>query len=290
MIPGFAARLPQFAQAWLPRRWRTPTPIPLPLWRKTLTQHRFLHSLSASEQARLRQLCTHFLAEKEFHGAHELVITDAIALAIAAQACLPLLHLGGVRHSPDGDALRALDWYEDFVGIVVQPGAAVAQREVTDGAGVVHRYREVLAGEAMDRGPIMLSWESVAQADGSAETGHNVVIHEFVHKMDMRGIELGQHPAGAPPLPPGFLGTRSEAEARARWQAVMKPSFESFCEAVSLAERFGGEAPWLDPYAATNPAEFFAVTCEAYFVNRERFATEFPALMPLYDGFFRPGR
>ena len=32
--------------------------------------------------------------------------------------------------------------------------------------------------------------------------------------------------------------------------------------------------------------EFFAVACEAYFVNRERFDTEFPALMPLFDGFF----
>ena len=40
-------------------------------------------------------------------------------------------------------------------------------------------------------------------------------------------------------------------------------------------------------YALEAPAEFFAVTCEAYFVSRERFATEFPALMPLYDGFFK---
>jgi MtfA peptidase len=56
-----------------------------------------------------------------------------------------------------------------------------------------------------------------------------------------------------------------------------------------MAERFGGEVPWLDDYAAKDPAEFFAVTCEAYFVNRERFAQEFPDLMPLYDGFFRAG-
>ena len=55
---------------------------------------------------------------------------------------------------------------------------------------------------------------------------------------------------------------------------------------MALAERFGGEPPWLDAYATTHPAEFFAVTCEAYFVNRERFAQEFPALLPLYDGFF----
>jgi Mlc titration factor MtfA (ptsG expression regulator) len=284
------ARLPRFAQAWLPRRWREPPLVPERLWQKTLARHRFLQALGSAEQQRLRQLCRHFLVEKEFHGAHNLAISDSIALAIAAQACLPLLHLGGVGKAAGRDPLQALDWYSDFVGIVVQPGAAVAQREVTDAAGVVHRYREVLAGEAMDRGPIMLSWASVEQADAGAERGHNVVIHEFVHKIDMRGIALGQHPGGAPPLPPGFLDMRSEAEARVRWQSVMQPAFEGFREAVAMAERFGGEAPWLDSYAATNPAEFFAVTCEAYFVNRERFNTEFPALVTLYDGFFRPGR
>ena len=288
--PSLTAQLPRFMQIWLPRRWREPPPVPERLWRKTLARHRFLQALDRAEQQRLRHLCRHFLVEKEFHGAHGLVISDTIALAIAAQACLPLLHLGGVGKAPGRDPLQALDWYGDFVGIVVQPGAAVAQREMTDAAGVVHRYREVLAGEAMDRGPIMLSWASVDQVDAGATSGHSVVIHEFVHKMDMRGIALGQHPGGTPPLPRGFLGTHSEAEARTRWQSVMQPAFEGFCEAVAMAERFGADAPWLDSYGATNPAEFFAVTCEAYFVNRERFATEFPALVTLYDGFFRPGR
>jgi len=286
--PSLTARLPRFAQAWLPRRWREPPLVPERLWRKTLARHRFLQALDRAEQQRLRQLCRHFLAEKEFHGAHGLVISDSIALAIAAQACLPLLHLGGVGLVPGPDPLQALDWYGDFVGIVVQPGAAVAQREVTDAAGVVHRYREVLAGEAMDRGPIMLSWQSVDQTDADADRGHSVVIHEFVHKMDMRGIAIGEHPGGAPPLPRGFLGTRSEAEAQTRWQSVMQPTYQGFREAVAMAERFGADTPWLDSYAATNPAEFFAVTCEAYFVNRARFAAEFPALLSLYDGFFRP--
>ena len=34
-------------------------------------------------------------------------------------------------------------------------------------------------------------------------------------------------------------------------------------------------------------SEFFAVACEAYFVNRHRFAQEFPNLMPVLDAFFR---
>ena len=55
-----------------------------------------------------------------------------------------------------------------------------------------------------------------------------------------------------------------------------------------MAERFGGAAPWLDDYGASSIDEFLAVACEAYFVNRERFAQEFPPLVPLFDGFFTP--
>ena len=57
-----------------------------------------------------------------------------------------------------------------------------------------------------------------------------------------------------------------------------------------MAQRFGAAPPWLDAYGATAPAEFFAVACEAYFVNRAQFAHEFPALMPVLDAFFRPGQ
>lgn len=275
-------------QRLLPRSLRQPTPVPDALWQSTLSAHPFLFALDIAEKDRLRLLCTHFLAEKEFHGANGLTLTDAMALAIAAQACLPLLRMHDTSGEPVRDPLKLLDWYGDFVGIVVQPGAVVARRKTTDGAGVVHHYNEVLAGEAMDRGPLMLSWEEVAHASVAAESGSNVVIHEFVHKMDMRGISLGEHPDGAPPLPKGFLGTRSASDARQLWRNTMQQAFDAFREAVAMAERFGAERPWLDDYAAKDPAEFFAVTCEAYFVSRDRFAQEFPALVALYDGFFRP--
>lgn len=282
--------LPVSVQGWLPRGLRRPPRIPERLWRGTLVEHPFLAALDPLEQLHLRTLSEHFLLEKEFHGAHGLVISDAMAVAIAAQACLPLLYLGGVGKRRDSNPLIALDWYSDFVGIVVQPGAAVAQREVMDPSGVVHRYREVLAGEAMNQGPIMLSWEQVARAGADTAAGSNVVIHEFVHKFDMQGMGRGGYPDGAPLLPPGFMGSRTEAEGRRLWSKAMQEAYDSFREAVVQAEHFGTERPWLDSYAAKDPAEFFAVTCEAYFVNRERFGAEFPPLLALYDGFFRANR
>ena len=66
----------------------------------------------------------------------------------------------------------------------------------------------------------------------------------------------------------------------------MQPAYDAFCEQVAMAQRFGGPPPWLDDYGATAPAEFFAVACEAYFVNRERFTQDFAALTALFDQFF----
>lgn len=261
---------------WL-RRVRPARPIPDGLWDEVLQRHPFLATRPQPHVQTLRALAAAFLQAKEFHGAQGLVVDDSMALAIAAQAVLPLLHLG-----PPGDPLAALRWYGDFVGIVVQPGEVVARREIVDEDGVVHHYDEVLAGEAMEGGPVMLSWADVAGAADSAEQGYNVVIHEFIHKIDMRDGAAD----GCPPLPPGFLGTSSARAAREAWFAVLQPAYEAFREQVIVAERFGGALPWLDAYGAEAIDEFFPVACEAYFVNPARFAQEFPALRALFDGFF----
>lgn len=280
-------------RAWrrLSRWWRRlPVPcraarqIPETLWARTLTDYGFLAALGASERSRLRELSAQFLDEKEFHGAGGLVIDDRIAVAIAAQACLPLLHL---QARPDGRAPgrgSPLLWYRDFVGIVVQPGEVLAHRETTDDAGVVHHYDEVITGEAMDRGPVMLSWQAVAEAGSSASAGYNVVVHEFAHKLDMADGAAD----GCPPLPAGFRGAASAQAARRAWLEVWNEAFGRFSDQVVVAERFGGAATWLDPYGSQSLDEFFAVACEAYFVNRPRFSQEFAELMPWLDAFFRP--
>ncbi len=270
----------------LSRRVRStiaPVPdIPAALWLQTVSRYRFLAELPLHDQGKLRALSALFLQRKEFTGAHGLEVTDAMAVAIAAQACLPLLHWG--------EPAEALAWYDDFVGIVVHPGEAVARRQSVDEAGVVHDYDEVLLGEAMDRGPVMLSWPAVdgagrPLAEGDEGSGTSVVVHEFAHKLDMRNGGAD----GYPPLPAGFLGTHGARAAREQWRAAWEPAYQDFRERVIIAQRFGGERPWLDAYGATAPAEFFAVACEAYFVSRERFGQEFPALIPLLDAYFRPG-
>ncbi|WP_028605761.1 zinc-dependent peptidase [Ottowia thiooxydans] len=256
-----------------------PPSVPDALWLTTLAHYPFLPQAYEPENARLRLLAAHFLDQKEFTGAHGLVVTDAMALAIAAQACLPLLRLG-----PPNRPEAALAWYDDFVGIVIQPDEVMARREVMDEAGVVHHYEEVITGEAMDHGPVMLSWPAVQEAGNTDGLGLSVVIHEFIHKMDMKGGEAD----GCPPLPPGFMGTHSARSARAAWFSVLEPAFLALRDQVSLAERFGQPMPWLDAYGATSIEEFFPVACEAYFVQRARFTEEWPALTRLFDALFHP--
>lgn len=249
--------------AWL-QNLILPKHIPDALWQSTLAQYPFLKNRAANDLNRLHTLSAQFLTQKQFSGAHDLVVTDAMAVAIAAQACLPVLNLG-------------LSLYDDFRGIVVHPGAMLARRSAVDAAGVHHSYKEALAGEAMQGGPVTLSWQDVAASPAHAERGYNVVIHEFAHKLDMRA-SAGSPPNGCPPLPNRI--------ARAQWQSTMQSAFATFTEQVVMAQRFGAPLPWLDAYGATSPAEFFAVACEAYFVNPTQFANEFSAVSTLFDAYF----
>ena len=248
-------------RAWLKRRRDARTlanrAIPDALWHLTLARFPFLAQRSTQDVTRLREMSTLFLAEKEFSGAHGLQVDDDMAVAIAAQACLPVLELG-------------IAWYDGFVGIVVHADGAVAQREHTDDDGVVHQYEEELSGEAMHGGPVMLSWRDVAEAGESAEYGYNVVIHEFAHVLDMRdGLA-----DGVPPLP--------DRAAREQWLRVLEAEYEAFCQRVD-----DEEDTLLDPYAAEAIEEFFAVACEVFFVAPHDLQSEHPPLYDLLRGFFK---
>lgn len=201
---------------------------------------------------KLRRLALLFLAEKEFAGAHGIEVTDQMRLAIAAQACLPVLELG-------------LDWYSGWHGIVVYPGDFRVRRREIDEDGVVHEWDDDLAGEAMPGGPVVISWDAAAH-----DPYMNVVIHEFVHKLDM----LNGSADGLPPLHPGM-------DARA-WAAAFREAYDGFCDAL---ER--GKDTWLDPYAAEHPSEFFAVISEAFFEDPAQTKRRYPEVYEQLRLFYR---
>ncbi len=253
--------------AWLWQRWRQRGEqqalerrvIADALWQQTLQRLPFMAARSAQDLERLRRMARLFLDRKEFSGAGGFVVDDAIALSVAVQACLPVLELG-------------IDQYNGFVGIVMHADAVVAEREFTDESGVVHHYDEVLAGEAMEGGPLMLSWVDVQGGDGreTPSSAYNVVIHEFAHVLDMRDGEAD----GVPLLP--------STQAREAWLAVLMPEYDRFCERVVC-----GYDTVLDAYAAQAPEEFFAVASEGFFVTPRELKEEQPALYRLLAAYYR---
>lgn len=246
------------------------------LWQATLAALPFVAALSAQDVSRLRVLISLFLDSKEFSGAQGFIVTDAQAVMVAVQACLPILHIAP-PYRPD----LALAWYDSFVGIVLHAGEVRARRQWTDEHGIEHSGSEELTGETLDGGPLMLSWSDVADAVNLAEKAYNVVIHEFIHVMDLRDGAAD----GCPPMP---------TDQRREWLTTLQAEYEHFCEASDAHQRFGSlaaskdqQAPLLDSYGSTSIDEFFAVAAEAYFLQREAFAREHPALLITFDRFFR---
>ena len=246
---------------WLGRERGSPRArIPDALWEEALAALPFVARLDAAEKARLRELAEAFLGEKEFATAGGLELTDAMCVSIAVQGCLPILNLG-------------LEYYRDWVGIVIYPGEFIVPRSVEDEFGVVHEYTDIASGEAWEGGPLLISWDD-AQMAGD---GYNVVIHEFAHKLDMLNGEVD----GVPPLPPGL--------SRQDWEDTLIAAYDDFCAKVDAHEerRPARETLPFDPYAAENPGEFFAVMSESFFEQPHLLRQHYPALYANFAHFYR---
>lgn len=240
---------------WRERRLVARYPIAEPLWREALRRCAPVQRLGASDQAALRVLVTLFLQRKSLEPTQGLVLSDTDRVLLAAHACLPILKLG-------------LDWYDGWHSLIVYPDAFIPHRTHVDDAGVEHHTRTVMAGEAWDRGPVIVSWADVLRA--GLETGHNVVIHEMAHKLDMRNGDAD----GYPPL-----HRRMDRRAWSR-------AFTAAWNRLQAMRRDGLELP-IDPYALENPAEFFAVASEHFFEQPASLREHLPDVYRQLELFYR---
>ena len=240
---------------WRARRTIARRPIAEPLWRDALQRCTAARRLGASDQATLRVLATLFLEAKSLEPTQGLHLEDADRVLIAAHACVPILKLG-------------MDWYDGWHSVIVYPGAFIPRRPQTDAAGVVHQTSSVMAGEAWGRGPVILSWADVLNSGNPP--GHNVVIHEMAHKLDM----LNGDANGFPPL-------HRRMDRRA-WSRV----FSSAWDRLKEEQHNGIELP-IDPYALESPAEFFAVASEQFFEAPANLREHLPDVYRQLEQFYR---
>lgn len=230
--------------------------IPAATWREVCTRLPILQGLDEAALEELRRLSGGFLSRKRIEPVSEQIrIPPALRYALAAQACLPILRLG-------------LSWYRGFASVVIYPREFFPTREYVDEAGVVHVVREEMLGEAWLQGPVILSLADV-EAAGRGD-GFNLVVHEFAHKLDMQNGAAN----GMPPL--------HRDMNRREWTRSFTAAYEDLRARV---ER--GEATDIDPYAATDPAEFFAVLSEHFFETPWLVQRHYPEVYAQLAAFYR---
>ncbi|MDD5286624.1 MAG: zinc-dependent peptidase [Desulfuromonadaceae bacterium] len=216
--------------------------------------------LGDTERSELHATMQVFLEEKDWEGCGGLDLTDEIRVTIAAQACLLQL---GLPH----------DYYRNVESILVYPSTVMLPEHRP---GVFERVDGPLdanvpiLGQAFAQGPVILVWDAVLHGARHPEQGHNVVYHEFAHKLDM----LDGSADGTPPL--------AGRDQLAEWVDICS---REFLRLRGLVEQ--GHKTFLDAYGATNEAEFFAVATEEFFDRPFALQKQAPDLYKLLCDYYR---
>jgi Mlc titration factor MtfA (ptsG expression regulator) len=228
-------------------------------WHRLLGEHvAFYRWLPETLRNRLQALVQVFVHEKTFVGCNGLTVTDEMRVIIAAHACLLVINRPRVPSA---------GLYEDLFSILVYPSPFIVAETKAIGHGLIAEGRRVLSGQAWDSRRILLSWDDVQQAELG---GHNVVLHEFAHYLDMEDEVMD----GAP-----GLGSK---RAYQDWARVFWNEFGQLRAAL-----YAGQPTLIDAYAATSPAEFFAVVTETFFQHPHELAVAHAPLYAQLQKYFR---
>lgn len=237
------------------RRHELEQPFP-PAWRELLSQQvPFYNRLPQHLKAGLEQRVQLFLSEKQFYGCDGFEIDDTVRLTIAGHACVLIL-------------ARSYSNYDKVSSILVYPSAYQVMEPRQQGM-VVDMSHQVRAGEASSVGRVVLSWDDCQKGALSPHSHHNVILHEFAHQLDY----LDGSADGAPPL---------SGEQASHWQRTMTAAYEDLQRSLSYRQ-----TSWLDPYGATEPAEFFAVLTETFFQQPAHLYDQQPEVYEALCGYFR---
>ena len=173
-----------------------------------------------------------FIHEKVFVGFEGMEITEQMKVVIASQACLLILN-------------RPTNYYGKLYQIRVYPhNYFVRENDHEDG---VTRVSEKAVLGRSTRGTVELAWHQSLNQVRNFRDGQNVSIHEFAHQLD----QADGNSDGAPELKKGQYNN---------WANVFKAEYMTLHQQLQRHQK-----TFLDDYAATNPAEFFAVASEHFF-------------------------
>ncbi|MBY0513820.1 MAG: zinc-dependent peptidase [Gemmataceae bacterium] len=245
--------------SWLrTRRRRKLLAEPFPVRWEAILQRNVGHypRLSPGEQALLRDTARVLVAEKQWEGCGGLFVTEEMKVTIAASAALLLL---GLEH----------DYFARVDSVIVYPSTFRTPRPEDDWEddGLSD---DALAGQAVYRGPVILSWDEVLPEAKNPDDGYNVVVHEFAHQLDF--LDNGIN--GTPPL--------DDPELARRWKYVMTVAFEDHRRALKR-----GDATFFTEHAGDDETEFFADATEAFFCRPHDLREENAQVFQLLAAYYR---
>lgn len=215
-----------------------------------------LSTLTPVEQEKLVRLADRFLQQKRLVPLQGFALDDLKNARIALLFCLPVLELG-------------LEWLDGFHEVLIYPAPFVVDDEWEDDIGLVHNQRVVQSGQSWQQGPIVLNWLDVQ--DSFDASGFNLVFHEVAHKLDTRN---GDRASGVP-----LIALREVAG----WEHDLHAAMNNIQDEIDMV---GENAASIDAYAASEPAECFAVLSEYFFSAPELFAPRFPSLYQRFCQFY----
>jgi hypothetical protein len=232
------------------------------LWQAVSMGRPCLLSMAVQDASRLRRAATWFLATKDIRYAGEKdQLTEA---ALALLACQPILNLGP-------------QWYRGWHTIFLTSDSFNESVREVDNSGIVTEYDDELVGQVTPMGPVVLSIRDLEESGRGK--GYNVVVHEAAHKLD--GLEGDMD--GCPPL--------HTSMDRRSWQSAFGAAYDDFQSRLQQAKsprhrKRGRQSLPMDEYAAEDPSEFFAVSCELFFDAPERLTRAYPEVLDQLNKFF----
>jgi Mlc titration factor MtfA (ptsG expression regulator) len=218
-------------------------------WTEVLVADVPLYTLLPEDlKSKLHERIARFIASTRFEGCNGLELTEEMLVTIAAQACMLVLNREGDPY-PELNTVylypttfSSVQTRQDEMGIVTE--------------GVVHRL-----GESWSSGTVVLAWDSVYHGARDPNDARNVTFHEFAHQLDHEDGDTD----GAPALP-----------CRESYRSWARVFGENYAEVRERLE--AGKRTLLDPYGATEPAEFFAVATETFFEKPRQLHKKHPEL------------
>jgi len=212
-------------------------PIPQKLWINTISKLPLLETLTIKDLRKLKKLTTLFLHKKTITAVKGFELDDKKCLIIGVQACLPILNLD-------------ISYYDGWLEVVIYPDTFVVYRNITDNFGLVHDTSSTLSGEAWSKGPVVLAWTDVERESFAIQQGHNVVIHEFSHKLDM----LNGRANGMPPLHPNMH--------RQEWTESLSRAYDKLVDQIENTQHTA-----INEYAAPIPQSFLPLPVNIFLLH-----------------------